>query len=89
MLAVVAAIIIIVVSNITIITAFQALTSYELVASIIGNNTNKKVILYSSNRKKGPGSSCHGTAETNLTRNHEIAGLIPSLALWVKYLALL
>jgi len=28
------------------------------------------------------GSSCHGTAETNLTRNHEGAGLIPGLAQW-------
>ena len=30
------------------------------------------------------GSFCHGTAETNLTRNHEVAGLIPGLAQWVK-----
>ena len=33
-------------------------------------------------------SSRHGTVETNLTRNHEVAGLIPSLAQWVKNLAL-
>ena len=26
---------------------------------------------------------------TNLTRNHEVSGLIPSLAQWVKDLALL
>ena len=25
-----------------------------------------------------------GAAEMNLTRNHEVAGLIPGLALWVK-----
>jgi len=25
-----------------------------------------------------------GTAETNLTRNHEVAGSIPDLAQWVK-----
>ena len=25
---------------------------------------------------------------TNLTRNHEVVGLIPGLAQWVKYLAL-
>ena len=30
------------------------------------------------------GSSCHGTEETNPTRNHEAAGSIPGLSLWVK-----
>ena len=35
------------------------------------------------------GSSCHGTAEPNLTRNHEVVGPIPGLAQWVKDLALL
>ena len=29
-------------------------------------------------------SSCHGAAEMNLTRNLEVAGLIPGLAQWVK-----
>ena len=29
-------------------------------------------------------SSHHGAVETNLTRNHEVAGLIPGLAQWVK-----
>ena len=29
-------------------------------------------------------SSCHGAAETNPTRNPEVAGLIPGLAQWVK-----
>ena len=40
----------------------------------------KKIIL---------GSSCHGVAETNLTRNHEVEGLIPGLAQWAKDPALL
>ena len=30
------------------------------------------------------GSSCHGAAETNPTRNHEIAGWIPGLSQWVN-----
>ena len=29
-------------------------------------------------------SSPCGASETNLTRNHEVAGLIPGLAQWVK-----
>ena len=29
-------------------------------------------------------SSCHGVAETNLTRNDEVVGSIPDLAQWVK-----
>ena len=34
------------------------------------------------------GSSHGGTEEANLTRNHEVAGLIPSLTQQVKDLAL-
>ena len=34
-------------------------------------------------------SSCHGAAETNPTRNHDVLGLIPGLAQWGKDLALL
>ena len=29
-------------------------------------------------------SSRHGAAETNLTRNHEVAGSVPGLTQWVK-----
>ena len=34
------------------------------------------------------GSSHHDTAETNPTRNHEVAGSTPGLAQWVKDLVL-
>ena len=30
------------------------------------------------------GSSCRSAVEMNPTRNHEVAGSIPGLALWVK-----
>ena len=36
---------------------------------------------------KGGSSHC-GAAGTNQTRNHEVVGLIPGLAQWVKDLAL-
>ena len=39
--------------------------------------------------EKEPQSSGCGTVETNLTRNHKVAGLIPGLAQWVKDLPLL
>ena len=40
-------------------------------------------------KKIKSGSSRHGTVEMNPTRNHEVAGLIPGLAQWVRDLALL
>ena len=36
---------------------------------------------------KNSWSSCHGIAEMNLTRNHEVEGSIPGLTQWVKDLA--
>ena len=36
------------------------------------------------NPKKENSSSPHGAAETNLTKNHEVASLISGLAQWVK-----
>ena len=34
--------------------------------------------------KEKVGSSHHGAAEANLTRNHEVLGSIPDLTQWVK-----
>ena len=61
-------------------------------------NSNPAGILYfnliepvikAKNRNIKFRSSHLGTAEMNLTRNCEVAGLIPSLAHWVKDLVLL
>jgi len=49
-----------------------------------------KVWVMGSPSKSSQDQSSHrGTAETNSTRNNEVAGLIPGLAQWVKDLALL
>ena len=45
-------------------------------------------VIYSAIKVAHQGSSRHGTVETNPTRNHEVAGLIPGLAQWVKDLVL-
>ena len=37
-----------------------------------------------SGMKRAPRSYHRGTTETNPTRNHEVSGLIPGLARWVK-----
>ena len=39
-------------------------------------------------KKKRKKEFHHGAAETNLTRNHEVVGLIPGLNQWVKDLVM-
>ena len=47
-----------------------------------------KIILLLKVKFNSERSSHCGTAEMNLTRNHELVGSIPGLAQWVKDLAL-
>ena len=47
----------------------------------------KHMMEYSQESKPSVGSSRHGAAERNLTRNHEVEGLIPGLTQRVKDLA--
>ena len=49
-----------------------------IIAEIILKNKNK------AEKKKKKWSSHCSTAETNPTRNHEVAGSIPGLPQWVK-----
>ena len=39
-------------------------------------------------KKRMEGNSCHSAAETNPTRNDEVAGSIPGLAQWIRDLVL-
>ena len=54
------------------------------------SSTTTKKFARNKKRRKGncrlkeTWSSHHGTAETNLTRSLEVAGLIPGLAQWIK-----
>ena len=55
----------------------------EIVYIRVDNNEIEDRNIEGKNKKR---SSHHGTAETNLTRSHEVLRLIPGLARWVKYL---
>ena len=46
------------------------------------------LILSEISQKEKDRSSCCGTADTNPTRNHEVAVSIPGFSWWVKDLAL-
>ena len=49
---------------------------------------NQNNYLFFKFQKATPRSSRRGSAEMNPTRNHEVAGVIPGLAQWVKDLML-
>ena len=54
--------------------------------SNVGKNVKKVDLSHfaGGNGKWYSWSSCRGSAETNLTRNHAVSGLIPGLAQWIK-----
>ena len=49
----------------------------------MNNAVNHSVFIIKKKKLETRSSRC-GTVETNLTRNHEVAGSIPGLAPWVK-----
>jgi len=53
----------------------------------MGRYFTSQTLAADTEKKKKRSSHC-GTVEMNLTRNHEVVGLIPGLAQWVKDLAL-
>ena len=62
--------------------------SNEVLLYSTGNNVQSLGIdMMEDNIRKG-GNSHRGAAETNLTGNHEVLGLIPGLTHWVKGSAL-
>ena len=59
----------------------------EVLALMINNDTQKQAfsgVPILAQRKQIQLGTMRCTAETNLTRNHEVASSIPGLARWVK-----
>ena len=54
----------------------------------LNSDVTLRVMSFTDDKHVRVRSSCHGAAEMNPTRNHEVAGLIPGLDQWVKDLAL-
>ena len=69
-------------------TYHTAKTAKLLRMTISGKLTDKKANNNSKDHLTNFRSSHCGTAETNPTRNQEVAGSIPGLAQWVKDLTL-
>ena len=71
---------------------FPYLLSFFLPLSLglylMGFSFTSSFVYHRLPRNKILGSSYHGAAETNLIRNHEVAGSIPGLTQLVKDLAL-
>ena len=54
-----------------------------IISTMNSTKKNMKIESMTSKLQKVWSSHC-GAAETNPTRNHEVEGLIPALAQWVK-----
>ena len=63
---------------------FVSITLFEIHIRDPNSLIKKAVVCRSLDFKGKVWSSCHGVGETNLTRNHEVAGSVPGLTQWVK-----
>ena len=68
------------VKDLAIVTAVAQVTAVARVQSLAKVAAKKE----KKERKRGTWSSRRGAAQTNLTRNHEVAGSNPGLAQWVQ-----
>ena len=69
----------IIVYQMFIVALFRITESWKQPKCLLANESVNKTVI-----KIQWSSSHHGTVEMNLTRNHEVVGLMPGLTQWVK-----